>query len=356
MCTEMNFIIENRPIAALDQKSMDEARARWNSIAKPLGSLGLLEEAVVQIAGLTGSAEVRLQRKGVLVFCADNGVVQEGVSQCGPEVTALVAGNMVKGEASVCCMATKAGAEVFSVDIGMNQTVPGVINRRVAAGTQNIAQGPAMSRTQAEHGIRLGMELVRLKKEEGFDLLATGEMGIGNTTTASAISAVLLHQPVEKITGRGAGLSDEGLARKKAVIRQAIERNQPDASDALGVLSKLGGFDIAGLVGVFLGGALYRLPIIIDGFISAVAALVAQRLYPQAGCAMLASHVSEEPACSLILDELGKKPLLFAGMRLGEGTGAVCLMPLLDMALSVYQNMSTFHQIGITAYAPLGGR
>jgi nicotinate-nucleotide--dimethylbenzimidazole phosphoribosyltransferase len=199
------------------------------------------------------------------------------------------------------------------------------------------------------------MELVRDFRSRGYDILATGEMGIGNTTTSSAVCAVLLGCPVIEVTGRGAGLSDEGLFRKLNAIERGISVNQPNPEDALDVLSKLGGFDIAGLTGVFLGGAVYRVPILIDGFISAVAALVAVRLCPRAGCAMFASHVSAEPAASLILRELQLKPLIQAEMRLGEGTGAVCALPLLDMALAVYNGMSTFSQIGMESYKPQGG-
>ena len=351
----MDFLELNNSLAPLDEAAATDSKARWDSIAKPLGSLGLLESAVTKIAGLTGSADVALRRRGVLVLCADNGVVCEGVTQSGQEITALVAGNMTRGETSVCRMAACAHADVIPVDMGMRYKAPGVLDRSIAPGTRNMAEEPAMSREQTERAIHTGMELVREARSSGYDILATGEMGIGNTTSSSALCSVLLGLSVEEVTGRGAGLSDVGLSRKRSAIIRAMEVNQPDPEDALDVLSKLGGFDIAGLAGVFLGGAKYRVPILIDGFISAISALVAVRLCPRAEVAMLASHVSAEPAAKLILEALHLKPLLCAEMRLGEGTGAVCALPLLDMALAVYGGMSTFDQIGIEAYKPLGG-
>jgi len=346
----MDFQELNRQITGPDKQAERAAVTHWNSIAKPIGSLGLLEEAVTRIAALTGEPAVSLKKRAVLVFCGDNGVVEEGVTQTGQEVTAEVAGNMAKGEASVCCMAGAAGADVFPVDVGMAFDAPGVVNRKIARGTANFTKGPAMTVEKAEAAIQTGMELVKKLRDEGYGIIATGEMGIGNTTTSSALVAVLQGVPVETVTGRGAGLSDEGLKRKKAAIEKAIKVNQPDEKDAFDVLRKLGGFDIAGMVGAFIGGALYRVPIVIDGFISAAAALVAARLCPACTCAMLASHVSAEPAAAAVLKELELKPVIYGNMRLGEGTGAVCLFPLLDMALRVYDSMVSFDDIGLEQY------
>lgn len=350
----MNFAELNSRIAPLDDAAVARSCAHWDGLAKPIGSLGLLEKAVVKIAGLTGDYNVRLDRRAVLVLCADNGVLSEGVAQSGPEITGLVAGAVALGGASVCQMAKVANAAVVTVDMGIFEpvNVPGLLDRRIAPGTGNIAVGPAMTRDQALQAIQTGIELVRLQKEAGCSIVATGEVGIGNTTTSSAVLSVLLGQKVTDVTGRGAGLTDEGLARKIAVIERAIAVNKPDPEDALDVLAKLGGFDIAGMAGIFIGGAIYRLPVIIDGLISAVSALVAARLCPACQCAMLASHVSAEPAAHLALAALNLKPLISAGMRLGEGTGAVCAMPLLDMALSVYQSMATFTDVGIESYVP----
>ncbi len=339
-----------------DAEAGNRASAKWNACAKPLGSLGLLEKAVEQIAALTGNEEVKVFPRSVLVLCADNGVVAQGVTQCDSSVTAVVARNIAVKRTSVCRMAAVAGCQVVPVDMGILdfEPVEGVLSCRIGNGTADISQGPAMTREQAAEAILTGIRLVEQQKQKGIRLLATGEMGIGNTTTSSAVASVLLSREVTEMTGRGAGLSDEGLQRKIKVIERAIECNNPDPSDPLDILSKVGGFDIAGMCGIFIGGALHKVPVLADGFISTVAALCAVRLCPNAGKAVLASHVSAEPAGRLILDALGKLPLITAGMRLGEGTGAVAAMPLLDMACAVYHDSYTFDEGGIEAYQPLG--
>ena len=342
-------------IVPADQEAMGRAKARWDSIAKPLGSLGALEDAVIRIAGMSGSPDVDISKRAVVVMCADNGVVAEGVTQTGQEVTAIVAENMSTGDTSVCAMSRAAGAEVVPVDIGTVTPLKGARIRQkcVRRGTANMTQGPAMSREEAVQAILAGVEIARELRGRGVKLLATGEMGIGNTTTSSALAAVLLNRPVEDMTGRGAGLSSEGLQRKIRAIETAVRVNRPDPGDVLDVLHKVGGLDIAGLAGVFLGGALCRTPVLVDGFISSVAALVAARLCPQCKDYMLGSHASEEPASQLVLSELNLRPFLYAGMRLGEGTGAVAVMPLLDMGLAVYREMTTFEDTNIEAYQPL---
>ncbi len=348
----MDFQELNRQIKSPDNAAARLCGARWNAIAKPVGSLGLLEEAVIRIAALTGSELPVIQRRAVLVLCADNGVVAEGVTQTGSEITALVAENIASGHACIRYMAKRAGMDVFAVDMGMNHPPDskGFLDYAVSRGTRNLAKEAAMTAAQAEQAIRRGMELVRRCKQQGYQLLATGEMGIGNTTTASAISAVLLGKTVTKVTGRGAGLSDQAMRKKIRVIQAAVRLHAPQADDPFDVLQKLGGLDIAGLTGIFLGGALYRVPVLIDGFISAVAALLAARLCPGSTQAMIATHVSSEPAAAMLLAALGLKPMITAGMHLGEGTGAVCAVPMLDMALEVYKNMATFKQIGMAAY------
>ena len=342
-------------IVPADQEAMGRAKARWDSIAKPLGSLGALEDAVIRIAGMSGSPDVDISKRAVVVMCADNGVVAEGVTQTGQEVTAIVAENMSTGDTSVCAMSRSAGVEVVPVDIGTAVPVTGARIRQkcVRRGTANMTQGPAMSREEAVQAILAGVEIARELRGQGVKLLATGEMGIGNTTTSSALAAVLLNRPVEDMTGRGAGLSSEGLQRKIRAIETAIRVNRPDPNDVLDVLHKVGGLDIAGQAGVFLGGALCRTPVLVDGFISSVAALVAARLCPHCKDYMLGSHASEEPASQLVLSELNLRPFLYAGMRLGEGTGAVAVMPLLDMGLAVYREMTTFEDTNIEAYQPL---
>ncbi len=342
-------------IRPADRTAMAAAAAHWNTVAKPLGSLGLLEEAVVRIAGAGGTAEVDLSKRAVVVMCADNGVVEEGVTQTGQDVTAIVTENMSTGATSVCCMSRLAGADVIPVNIGVAQPVTGgkIRQRCIRRGTANITRGPAMTREEAERAILTGVELAGELREQGYRLLATGEMGIGNTTTSSAVAAVLLGKEPAVMTGRGAGLSSAGLERKIRAIETAIAVNRPDPDDPVDVLYKVGGLDLAGLAGVFLGGAVYHVPVLVDGFISSVAALIAARICPDAAEYMLGSHASEEPASRLVLEALGLQPFLFAGMRLGEGTGAVAVMPLLDMALAVYRDMSTFEETKIEAYQPL---
>lgn len=338
-------------IAPLDAGVLAAARGKWNAVAKPIASLGALELMVEQIAGLTGTVDVRIGKRAVVVLCADNGVVAQGVSQSGPEITTVIAGSVARGISSVCKMAHTVGADAFSVDMGMltPSDVPGVIDRHVARGTGDISCGPAMTRGQALQAIRTGADLVGEFKARGYAILATGEMGIGNTTTSSAMTAAFLGLPVQEVTGRGAGLTDAGLVRKRQAIERALQVNAPDPDDALDVLAKLGGFDIAGLAGMFIGGAIHRVPVVIDGFISALAAFTAARLCPACTVAMLASHVSAEPAAHMLLDSLGVRPVIHADMRLGEGTGAVLLLPLLDAALALY-NGTTFDETGIEAY------
>ena len=336
----------------LDAGAVAACRAHWDSIAKPLGSLGLLEDAVARIAGIRGTPDVRLEKRAVVAMCADNGVVAESVAQSGQEVTALVAANMAAGIANVNAMARVARAEVFAVNVGIAADVdaPGLWQRRVMPGTRNMAQGPAMTREEAVRAVETGIDLAGELSAQGFDILATGEMGIGNTTTSSALTSVLLGKPVEAVTGRGAGLSSAGVRHKAEVIRRAVALNRPDPDDALDALSKVGGLDIAALAGLFIGGAKYRLPVVIDGFISAVSALTAARLCPAARDFMLAAHVSGEPAGQMVLDALGLEAPIHARLALGEGTGAVALLPLLDMALSVYHQNSTFEKIHLEAY------
>ena len=343
--TEIELAALCAAVTPPDEAARAAAHAHWASLAKPLGGLGGLETTIEDAAALTGSAKLDISRRAVLVLCADNGVVAQGVSQTDSSVTRAVAENLAARRTSVCRMAQTARCEVVPVDMGIaGDPVPGVLDCRIAPGTADFTLGPAMSRAEAVEAIGKGIRLVQEQKKAGVGLLATGEMGIGNTTTSSAVAAVLLGQPVEVMTGRGAGLSDEGLARKIDAIHRGIAKNQPDSADALDVLAKLGGFDIAGLCGVFLGGALEGVPVLADGFISCVAALCAVRLCPAAAKAVFASHCSTEPAAKLVLDALNKKALITAGLHLGEGTGAVAAIPLWDMALAVYDGCYSFEE------------
>ncbi len=334
----------------------EQAQWKWDHIAKPLHSLGELEALIVKIAGIYETTDVRIDKRCALVFCADHGVVAEGVSQSGSEVTALVARSIAEKTANINLMASAANADVFAVDMGMLKSVDGVISRRIAAGTKNMAVQPAMSRQQALQALQAGSDLVGEMKEKGYRIILTGEMGIGNTTASTAMSCALLGMSPETLTGRGAGLSDAGLIRKKRAIERALSVNQPDPHDPVDVLAKVGGLEIAGMAGAFLGGARYRVPIVIDGVISAVAALTAARICPEVKDFMLPSHMSREFAATRIMDELGLKPIIHADMALGEGTGAAALLPLLDMALRVYHGPHTFDDLGMDAYTPQEGK
>jgi len=329
-----------------------QAQCRWDHVAKPLHSLGKLEDLIVQIAGIQCTADVCIDKRCALVFCADHGVVAEGVAQSASDVTALVAQSIVRGTANINLMASVSGTDVFAVDMGMLSPVAGTIDRRIACGTQNMAHAPAMTCKQAQDAVQAGIDLVKEMKKRGYQLMATGEMGIGNTTAATALACALLGASPDEWTGRGAGLSDAALVRKRSVIRQALQSHQPNAADPMDVLCKVGGLEIAGMVGAFLGGSKHGMPVIIDGVISAVAALTAARMDPKVVECMLPSHMSREPAMARIMEELHLHPILHADMALGEGTGAVALIPLLDMALKVYHGSHTFAGLGMAAYTP----
>lgn len=339
-------------IRPADQASMDAARAHWKTVGKPLNSLGKLEDAVTRMAGIRRTPDYELKKKALVIMCADNGVVTEGVTQCGQDVTAIVAENFTRRSTSVCLMAEIAGVDLFPVDIGMAVDVPAVTRPeyKIMNGTKDMLLEPAMTREQAARAVLTGIRIAEELADQGYDLFATGEMGIGNTTTSSAVAAVLLGREAEEVTGRGAGLSTAGLNRKIQVIRESIKRHRPDREDVLDVLSKVGGLDIAGLAGVFLGGALCGVPVLIDGFISSAAALCAARMCPAAADSMMPSHRSGEPAGGMMLDELKLSPFIDCRMSLGEGSGAVAVIPLLEMGLSVYREMSTFDEIHVEQY------
>lgn len=341
-------------IRPLDENAMESARLHWDAIAKPLHSLGRLEDMIVQLAGICENPVPAPRKKAVLIFCADNGIVAEGVTQTTQDVTAAVTQNFAKGIASVNALSRICGTEVFPVDIGVAQALdcPGVLNRKVAFGTQNFAHGPAMRRDEAEQAVCTGIDLVQEKAAEGYNLIVTGEMGIGNTTTSSAVFSVLQGLPPEQVTGRGAGLSDAGLQHKIQVISRAVAALQPDPGDVLDVLSKVGGFDVCGMMGAFLGGAICRVPVLVDGFISAVAANAPSG---SAGVRdyIFASHCSKEPAGKMALDALHLRAYLDCEMCLGEGTGGVIAAKLFDFALAAYDEIAGFDAVGIDPYQPL---
>lgn len=337
------------PINELEKK---KCMLRWDCIAKPLHSLGKLEDGIAQIAGIIGTHNVKLDKKALVIMCADNGIVAEGVTQVGSEITALVSENFMNMNSCVCIMAKQIGVDVYPLDVGIKIDTK-VPKKKVAYGTKNMLHEPAMTRQQAIQTIETGIETVLALKKKGYQIIATGEMGIGNTTTSSAIASVLLEVPVETVTGRGAGLSGDGLENKIEIIKKVIDKHKPMKEDPLDVLSKVGGYDIAGLVGIYIGGAMAQIPIVMDGFISSVAALLAIRMEPKILDYILPSHVSKEVAGKMLLDAIGVLPYITCDMCLGEGTGAVSLFPLLDMGLAVYTQMSTFEQIEMEAYQSL---
>ena len=331
---ERLLIEKFKMIKPVEKSCEEQAKRHWKTVAKPLFSLGKLEDAVIRMAGIRRKADFEIKKKGLLIFCADN---------------------FTKCATSVCIMAETAGADLFPIDIGMVTDVPSVTDPKdkVMYGTKNMAMEPAMSREQAAQAVLIGIRKVKELAEQGYDLIATGEMGIGNTTTSSAVVSVLLDESVENVTGRGAGLSSEGLNRKIRAIERAIEKHQPDKEDVLDVLSKVGGLDIAGMTGAFLGGAIYHIPVLIDGFISSAAALCAVRMVPETADYILASHCSGEPAGRMVLEELKLPYLIDAKMSLGEGSGAVAAIPLLEMGVNVYRKMSTFEEIKVEQYEEL---
>ncbi|WP_343209157.1 nicotinate-nucleotide--dimethylbenzimidazole phosphoribosyltransferase [Anaerolentibacter hominis] len=337
-----------RPSEAVRRK----AQEKWDASFKPIGALGKLEELIVKIAGILGTTDVNIGNRAIIVMCGDNGVVSNGVTQTGQGVTAVVTNNMGERRASISRIAAVSGAEVIPVNIGVAGEIvsPGVLDRRIARGTEDISRGPAMTQEEVYRAIQTGIDLVRDCREKGVTLLGTGEMGIGNTTTSSAILSVLLSLAPEQVTGRGAGLDSKGLKRKLAVIAKAIEINHPLREQPFAVLRTLGGLDIAGLTGVFLGGGIYHVPIVIDGLISGTAALLAERMKPGIKEFMIPSHLGKEPASRAVLDELGLEPVIQADLALGEGSGAAMLFPLLDMALSIYTMNTTFEEFHIPAY------
>lgn len=323
---------------------------RWKSIAKPLHSLGVFEEIISKIAAIEGTLNVDLSKRRVIVMCADNGIVKEGVTQTDSSVTATVAENIVKGDATVCHAAKVARTDITAIDVGVARDTVGTVDRKIAYGTKDFLLSPAMTREETEKAVSVGIDMARESKEKGYNILAVGEMGIGNTTTSSAVASVILDEEPREMTGRGAGLSDTRLKHKIAVIEKAIALHKPDKNDIIGVLSKVGGMDIAAMTGVFIGGAMYGLPVIIDGFISSVAALCAKGLRESSVNYMIASHTSHEKSAKKILDALNLKAPIKADMFPGEGTGAVMLLPLLDTAAAVFKEMPTFEDIDIERY------
>lgn len=335
-----------RAVQPLDQKAMLAAEAHQARLAKPPGSLGRLEELSVQLAGITGKVHNELPRKQLLIFAADNGVVAEGVSSAPQSVTMQQTINLTRGKTGAALLAKRFGCGLTVCDVGVNADIceSAVLNRKISYGTQNICAGPAMTREQALQAILTGAAVA---ENVDADAVGIGEMGIGNTTTSSAVLAVLLGADVDKVTGRGGGITEESFRKKKAVIRTAIAVNRPNRDDVIDVLAKVGGFDLAAMCGAFLGAAASRRAAVIDGFISAVAALCAVRLCPLVHGYLIPSHASFEIGYRLAIEELALRPLFDLGMRLGEGSGCPLAFQVLDAACAVMNNMASFDEADI---------
>lgn len=335
-----------RAVAPLDRGTMTAADEYQARLAKPPGSLGRLEEISIQLAGITGRVHNALNKKQLLVFAADNGVVAEGVSSAPQSVTKQQTINLMRGKTGAAVLAKHFGCGLTVCDVGVNADIyeSTVLNRKIAYGTQNICTGPAMTREQTLRAILTGAEIARTVDA---DVIGVGEMGIGNTTTSSAVLAVLLGADVEAVTGRGGGITEESFRKKKAVIRTAIEVNRPDRDDVVGVLSKVGGFDLAAMCGAFFGAAAARRPAVIDGLISAAAALCAVRLCPNVRGYLVPSHASFEIGYRLAMEAMDLRPLFDLGMRLGEGSGCPLAFQVLDAACAVINDMATFDEAGI---------
>jgi nicotinate-nucleotide--dimethylbenzimidazole phosphoribosyltransferase len=340
-----------RGICPLDEQAMDAARARQGRLTKPRGSLGRLEELSVQVAGISGQERPRLPRKAVIVLAGDHGVTVEGVSAYPQAVTAQMVQNFLAGGAAINVLARQAGARVVVADLGVATDIPehpSLVRRKIGYGTRSMMAGPAMSAEQTRAAVGAGIEIVEAEIERGLDLVATGDMGIGNTTASSAIVAAITGRPVPDVTGRGTGVDDDGWKRKVAAIERALEVNRPDPADPLDVLAKVGGYEIAGLAGVILGAAAQRLPVIVDGFISGAAALIATELCPPVRDYLIPAHTSFEVGHGIMLERMQLVPLLDLNLRLGEGTGAALAMHLVDDALALLDEMATFGEAGVS--------
>ncbi|MDI9218657.1 nicotinate-nucleotide--dimethylbenzimidazole phosphoribosyltransferase [Clostridium tertium] len=344
-------VVENviRNIEEIDYKVKDEARRRVDSLAKPLGSLGKLEEIAIQLAGITGKIKNRIDKKCIIIFSSDNGVVEEGVASAPKYVTLAQTINFSKGLTGVAVLAKENKTDLLVVDIGVDceGDIPGAISRKIRRGTNNIAKEEAMTYEECIEGIYIGIDMVKEAKQKGYDIIGVGEMGIGNTTTSSAVLAALINCEIEDVVGKGAGLTDDAFEKKKQVVKQAIEVNKPNFNDPIDVVAKVGGFDLAGMVGVFLGASYYKIPVVIDGFISAVAALVATKLNKDVKDYLISSHCSKEIGYNIAMGNIGLEPMLNLDMRLGEGSGCPIAFSIVQYSCAMMNNMATFSEAEI---------
>jgi len=338
-------------IGVLDREAMRAARERQNRLTKPPGSLGRLEELSLLVAGIQGTPRPDVSAKVIFTLAGDHGVVQEGVSAYPQEVTAQMVYNFVRGGAGINVLARHVSARVVVVDMGVASDLephPEILVKKVGCGTKNLAQGPAMTREEAIRSLEAGIEVFEAELVKGLQILGAGDMGIGNTTSSAAVAAALTGLPVETVTGRGTGIDDARFAAKVKAVAQGLALNRPDPKDPLDVLAKVGGFEIGGLAGVILAGAAHRVPVVVDGFISAAAALVATEMEPKARDFLIAGHVSVEPGHRAMLEHMALKPLLNLDMRLGEGTGAALAMEIIDAAVKLLNEMATFGEAGVS--------
>ena len=336
-------------IQPLDKEAMKKAWDRLDSLSKPIGSLGEIENIIAKMAGITGSVHNKINKKNIVIMCSDNGVVEEGVSNCPKSVTATVTNNFTKEITGVYVLSKFVGSDITIVDVGVDAEFnnPKIINKKIAYGTMNMAKGPAMTREQTIKAIEVGIGCIDDLVRKGYDLFGTGEMGVGNTSTSAAILSVFSGIDVDISVGKGSGITQEQFINKKRVIKKAIEVNKPDKNDAIDVLSKVGGFDIAGLCGCFLSAAKNRVPIVIDGFIASAAALCAFKLNPIVKGYIFASHLSAEPGAAFIMKEIGLTPMLNLNMRLGEGSGCPLAFNIIEAALFTMNNMGTFEDAAL---------
>ena len=340
-----------KDIKPLDEAALRAARARQDTLTKPPGSLGRLEELSIQLAGMQANPFPSVERKVVIIMAADHGVVREGVSAYPGDVTAQMVLNFLRGGAAINALARQAGARVTVVDIGVAADLaplPGLLRRKVRCGTQNLAQGPAMTPEEAQQALQVGVDVLNEEAARGLDIVATGDMGIGNTTSSSAIAAAMTELPAAQVAGRGTGIDDAGLVRKRNVIERALSVNQPDGDDALDVLHKVGGLEIAGLAGVMIAAAHRRIPIVVDGFISTAAAMIASALAPGTRNYLISAHQSMEVGHRAMLKYLQLTPLLDLNMRLGEGTGAALAFHLVEASARILREMATFDEAGVS--------
>ncbi|HXY62058.1 MAG TPA: nicotinate-nucleotide--dimethylbenzimidazole phosphoribosyltransferase [Nitrospirota bacterium] len=329
----------------------DEAQKRLDSLTKPQGSLGRLEEFARRVVAITGDKMPVLDKKVVFTFAGDHGVASEGVSAYPKEVTPQMVFNFLRGGAGINVLARHAGADVVVIDIGVDHdfgNVPGLVSRKIVRGTANMCKGPAMTRKQAEQCIRVGIDLAREYAEKGFRIFGTGDMGIGNTTPSSAIASVFTGVPVKDVTGRGTGITDESLQRKIRIIEDCIGKNRPDRKDPIDVLAKVGGAEIGGIAGLILGAASERIPVVVDGFISTAGAMIAYEIEPKTAEYMFAGHASVEIGQKAMLRKMGLVPILDLNLRLGEGTGAALAMMMIEAGTKIYREMATFGEAGVS--------